>query len=472
MEIGTGREIAASDVQLFQRSFRGQLHLPGGDGYEQGRRVWNGLIDKRPAVIASCADQLDVIAAIRFGRDQGLSVAIRGGGHSVAGLGTCDGGLVIDLSPMRKVTVDSVARTCRADGGVLWGEVDRHTQFFGLAASAGVVSHTGIAGLTLGGGFGWLARKHGLACDNLISADLVTADGECLVAGPGQNEDLLWALKGGGGNFGVVTTFEYAIHPVGPIVLAGSLAWPIERAKEIWQAYREWAPSLPDEMSSGIGLRVQPTDHFIPTAAREMPTISVTVCYAGRVEEGEGLVSALREVAPVLVDDVRPMPYVAVNHMLDIPHGVRSYWKTGHVDELSDELIDLLLDQFEKAPSPASDLFIEHLEGKFGRIPADSTACGPRDAKYRLILDTLWDDPADDESNIAWAHECGDVWKPNFNGRTYVNYLTETQRADVESAYADSTRRQLAKVKAAYDPENFFHVNHNIQPAPPPWPAG
>jgi FAD/FMN-containing dehydrogenase len=468
MEIATGREIAASDVQLFQRSFRGQLHLPGGDGYEQGRRVWNGLIDKRPAVIASCADQLDVIAAIRFARDQSLSVAIRGGGHSVAGLGTCDGGLVIDLSPMRKVTVDSVARTCRADGGVLWGEVDRHTQFFGLAASAGVVSHTGIAGLTLGGGFGWLARKHGLACDNLISADLVTADGECLVAGPGQNEDLLWALKGGGGNFGVVTTFEYAIHPVGPIVLAGSLAWPIERAKEIWQAYREWAPSLPDDMSSGIGLRVQPTDHYIPADAREVPTISVTVCYAGRVEEGEGLVSALREVAPVLVDDVRPMPYVAVNHMMDIPHGVRSYWKTGHVDELSDELIDLLLAQFEKAPSPASDLFIEHLEGKFGRIPADSTACGPRDAKYRLILDTLWDDPADDESNIAWAHECGDVWKPNFNGRTYVNYLTETERADVESAYADSTRCQLARVKAAYDPENFFHVNHNIQPAPSP----
>jgi len=468
MGTATGGELAASDLRLFQRSFRGRLHLPGGDGYEQGRKVWNGLIDKHPAVIACCTDQLDVIGALRFARDQGLPVAIRGGGHSVAGFGTCDDGLVIDLSPMRKVTVDPVVRTCRAEGGVLWGEVDRQTQYFGLAASAGVVSHTGIAGLTLGGGFGWLGRKHGLACDNLLSADLVTADGECVVAGPGQHEDLLWALKGGGGNFGVVTTFEYAIHPVGPIVLAGSLSWPIERAPEIWQAYRQWAPGLPDEMSSGIGLRNQPADHFIPAAAQGKPTISVTACYAGSVADGEALMATLRGVAPVLVDDLRPMPYVAVNHMMDIPHGVRSYWKTGHVDELSDDLLDLLLTQFEKAPSPASDVFIEHLEGKFGRIPADSTACGPRDAKYRLILDTLWDDPADDEANIAWAHECGAVWKPAFSGRTYVNYLTEYERADVESAYADSTRQRLAAVKAAYDPENVFHVNHNITPAAPP----
>lgn len=468
METATGRRAVDSDLRSLQRSFRGQVHLPGGDGYEQRRQVWNGLIDKHPAVIACCTDQLDVIGAIRFARDQGLSVAIRGGGHSVAGLGTCDDGLVIDLSPMREVSVDSVARTCRADGGVLWGEVDRHTQFFGLAASAGVVSHTGIAGLTLGGGFGWLARKHGLACDNLISADLVTADGECLVAGPGQNEDLLWALKGGGGNFGVVTTFEYAIHPVGPIVLAGSLSWPIERASEIWHAYAQWAPGLPDEMSSGIGLRNQPTDHFIPPGAQGVPTISVTLCHAGSVDAGERLVSTLREVAPVLVDDVRRMPYVAVNHMMDIPHGVRSYWKTGHVDELSDDLLDLLLAQFEKAPSPASDVFIEHLEGKFGRIPADSSACGPRDAKYRLILDTLWDDPAGDEANIAWAHECGALWKPTFSGHTYVNYLTEYERADIESAYADSTHRQLAAVKATYDPYNFFQVNHNIRPAAPP----
>jgi FAD/FMN-containing dehydrogenase len=459
--------ISSRAVEPLRRDFKGHLIGPESDAYEHARAIWNGLIDKRPALIARCADSDDVASTLAFARDEELHVAIRGGGHSVAGLGTCDDGIVIDLSAMKRISVDPVGRTARAEGGALWGEVDRQTQVFGLAASAGVVSHTGIAGLTLGGGFGWLARKHGLACDNLISADLITADGERITAGPGEHKDLLWALKGGGGNFGVVTTFEYAVHPVGPTVLAGSLSWPIERAYEVWRFYRDWSLALPDEMSSGIGLRNQPVAHFVPTAARGATTVSVTLCHAGPIDEGERLIAELRDIAPLAFDDVRAMPYVAVNHMLDIPHGVRSYWKTGHIDDLSDGLLAELLAQFELAPSTQSDIFIEHLGGQVARIPAAETAFGPRGAAYRLILDTLWDDPDGDADNISWAHESGSKLKEFFNGDTYVNYLTEHDESDVESAYSDSSRRRLREIKTKYDPENFFRVNHNIKPFEP-----
>jgi len=462
----TATQIVSSEaLRSLASTLDGQVITRDHDEYESARRIWNGMIDRRPAVIAQCHNVGDVVATVRFAREHGLLVAVRGGGHSVAGLSMCDGGIVIDLSPMRGIDVDYARRLAKAEPGVLWGELDRAAQYFGLAASGGVVSHTGIAGLTVGGGFGWLARKYGLACDNLISAEVVTATGEVVTASAEVNSELFWGLRGGGGNFGIVTSFEYRLHPVGPLVVAGSLYWTLEQASDVYRFYRQWTPQLSDDLSTGIGFWRTPNEHFVPQELRGVPMLSVVAVHVGpSIDEGERLVNELRAAVPPAFDDVKTIPYVAVNHMLDVPHGVRSYWKTIHVDTLSDELLETLLELFKRAPSPDSQLYIEHALGAVARVADDTMAFSHRNARYRIIVDALWNEAEDDAENIAWAHEAGAALQPFGTGTSYLNYVADTSEADVRRGYTEEKYRRLVALKHEYDPGNLFSLNLNIKP--------
>jgi FAD/FMN-containing dehydrogenase len=458
--------VSAEALRSLASALQGYVIIDGHDEYDSARRIWNGMIDRRPAVIVRCADVRDVVTAVRFAREHDLVVAVRGGGHSVAGLSTCDGGIVIDLSAMRGITVDYPRRLAKAEPGVLWGELDRAAQYFGLAASGGVVSHTGIAGLTLGGGFGWLARKYGLACDNLTSAEVVTASGNVVTASAEQNPELFWGLRGGGGNFGIVTSFEYRLHPVGPLVMAGSLYWTLDHASEVYGFYRNWTAGLSDDLATGIGIWRAPDEHFIPDDLRGVPMLSVVAVHIGpSIEEGQRLVNELRTAVPPTFDDVKTIPYVAVNHMLDVPHGVRSYWKTIHVETLNDDLLKTLSELFKRAPSPDSQLYIEHALGAVARIPDDAMAFSHRTAPFRIIVDALWSEAADDGPNIDWAHEAGAALQPFATGTSYLNYVADTSEADVRRGYTEAKYRRLLALKDEYDPGNLFSLNLNIKPS-------
>ncbi len=457
---------SAIDDELAE-SFRGQLLLPTSPGYDAARRIWNGAIDRRPACIACCTGVADVIAAVRFARERDLLVAVRSGGHGVGGHALCDGGLVIDLSPMKGIRVDPASRTARAEAGVLWGELDRETQHHWLATVGGIVTHTGIAGLTLGGGIGWLMRKHGATVDNLLSADVVTAQGDFITASEEENPDLFWAIRGGGGNFGIVTSFEYRLHPVGPIVLAGPVFHALQDAPEVLRFYREFIAAAPDELTTIFELSVAPPAPFLPETVHGKQVVMVGACYAGSPDEGAEVVRPLKQFGRPIVDLLGPKPYTALQSMFDpmVPHGWHRYWKSVELPPLTDTAIDTLVEHAPAVSSPKSYCIVFHLGGALARVGADETAFSQRDAAHNVNINAVWteEDP-DGERHIAWARDFFDAMQPHAGGRVYVNFLGEEGDDRVRQAYGARNYERLARLKTVYDPTNFFRLNQNIQP--------
>jgi FAD/FMN-containing dehydrogenase len=423
------------------------------------------MIDRRPALIARCTGTSDVIAAVGFARSEGLTVAVRGGSHNVAGNATCDGGLVIDLSPMKGVRVDIESRTVRAQGGLTWGELDSETQAFGLATTGGLVTSTGIAGFTLGGGIGWLMRKHGLACDNLISADLVTADGQTVHASETENAELLWGLRGGGGNFGVVTEFEFRLHPVSQ-VLGGLVAWPAPAAGDVLRFWRDWVQGTPDDLCTMAAFLYAPPEPFVPPEVVGMPIIAIACCHLDLEGRAQDDLQPLRDFDPA-VDVIGPMPYVAIQGMFDAgaPRGSRNYWRSAYLDDLTDDAIDAVVAHAANLPAPLGQLHVHQLGGAMSRTESGATAFGNREAGFLLNYIGLWLDSAEDEANTAWVKAASDAMEPYGTGARYVNFLADEGQAGVRSAYEPETLSRLQGLKARYDPTNFFHLNQNIPPS-------
>jgi FAD/FMN-containing dehydrogenase len=439
-------------------SFHGDIIVPGTDAYEVARKVWNGMIDRRPACIARCKSVADVQAALRFARDNDLAVAVRGGGHNAAGLAVCDGGLVIDLGGMRDVVVDPKQRIARAGGGATWGDFDRATAEHGLATTGGAVSTTGIAGLTLGGGLGWLMRSYGMTCDNLVGAEVVTADGQVVRASATENPDLFWGLRGGGGNFGIVTTFEYALHPVSTI-FGGMLLYPLASARDVLRVYREVTMSAPDALTVFAAMMHAPDG---------TPVIALVICYNGAADEGERAIKAFRDFATPIAGEVGPMPYTALQSMLDagFPEGLQVHWRSEFVQSIPDALIDAAVSAFERVPSPLSALMFEQFGGAVKRVPRDATAFDQRDADYNLVIVSRWTDPADADPNVRWARATSEAAQAFTNGRVYVNYIGAGEAPDrVRASFGADKFDRLAKIKRKYDPTNVFRLNQNIPPS-------
>jgi FAD/FMN-containing dehydrogenase len=446
--------------------FLGAVLEPGDNGYEAARRIWNGDIQRRPAMIARCTGTADVMAAVRFARERELSVAVRGGGHAVAGHALCEGGLVIDLSPMIGVRVDPVAGTVRAQGGCLWRHVDHETQAFGLAVTGGIVTHTGIGGLTLGGGIGHLMRRLGLTIDSLASCDVVTADGEFLVASEDENPELFWGLRGGGGNFGIVTSFEYQLHPLGPIVLAGVLAWPMAQAVEVLRTFRDFVAEAPDEVGIMANLRLAPPLPVFPEKLWGQPVVALVVCYAGPIEEGQEVLRPLLEFKTPAVDAVRPKPYLAHQALFDpaYPHGRHYYWKSWKLPPLSDPAIEVIVEQARAISSPLSAIPIFTLGGAVARVEDDATAFSGRGCAHDINFVASWlpDDP-EPERHKAWARTAWEAMRPYSDG-VYVNFLSDEPSTQVRVAYGAAKYARLTSLKSKYDATNFFRFNQNIAP--------
>jgi FAD/FMN-containing dehydrogenase len=444
----------------------GELIAPGDSRYDEAREVFNAMHDKRPAVIARCASTEDVVAALEFARKHGLVVAVRSGGHSVAGLSVCDGGLLIDLSGLKSVEVDPVARTARAGGGVLWGEFDAATQEHGLHTPGGRVTTTGIGGFTTGGGYGWTSSKYGLTCDNLISAEVVLADGRVVTASEQENEDLFWGIRGGGGNFGVVTQFEFRLHELGPTVLAGLALWSIERAPEVLRGWRDYVDRAPDELSTACVVLTAPPEEFVPDHLKGQVALGMALIYVGDPEEGAPIVQPLRELGPEL-DHIGPMPYTAFQAALDgsAPHGKRSYWRGEYLNGLSDGAIATFL---EHAPSltaaamPFSQMIIFRIGQGVAATADEETAFSHRDADYLFHPISVWDDPADDARVIAANREFCEAMRPHVTGGAYLNFTPEDR---VRDAYGDAKYERLVALKDEYDPGNLFRLNQNIKPS-------
>jgi FAD/FMN-containing dehydrogenase len=450
---------SSTTFEPLRATLSGALLEPGQPGYDEFRMVHNGTVDCQPAAIVRCHTVADVADAVNFGRGAGLELTVRGGGHNVAGRAVCDGGLMIDLAPMKGIFVDAKARTARAQGGVTWGEFNRATQVHGLATTGGVIGTTGIAGLTLGGGLGWLMGKYGLCVDNLRSAEVVTAAGEVLQASANENPDLFWALRGGGGNFGVVTSFEYSLHPVGPMVTGGVVAFPIERAAEVLKFYREFTSNLPDELTAFAGLLHAPDGSGTRIAA-------ILSCHCGTPEQAEADYKPLRSFATPVMDALGPIPYSALNSMLDagFPKGARNYWKSSFVADLSDEAIRTMTEQFAEVRSPMSGLLLEHFHGAVSRVPVEATAYGLRTTGFNFLAAAQWLENSDDAPNIAWARQAFQAMEPFLGRGGYVNYMGGDETEDrVVEAFGPNYKR-LREVKRRYDPENLFHMNQNILP--------
>jgi FAD/FMN-containing dehydrogenase len=456
---------AIEEIQI--DGFDGQLIEPEHPDYDTARAVWNGAVARRPRLIARCTGAADVAAAVRYARANNLEIAIKGGGHNVAGTAVCDDGLVIDLSNMRAVLVDPTNRTARVQGGALWGDVDRETQAHGLATTGGIVSHTGVAGLTLGGGIGWLMRKHGLTVDNLVSADLVTADGDHVRASEDMHPDLFWALRGGGGNFGVVTSFEFRLHPVGPILLAGPLIWDAADAPEVLRLYRDLLGDAPDELGSVVRFGTAPPAPDFPEDLHWRPVMIINVCYAGSVEEGVAALRPLRDSGSPRLDLVAPRAYVEHQSGIDptVLHGWHYYWKSTHLPELSDDLIDMLTQHGFAASSPRSYAALFHLGGAVSRVAEGHTAFGNRGASHAITLDGVWrPGEAYAGHDTEWVKRFFTALDPFRNG-VYVNFLDRDEQPDrVREAYGDDTYERLRDVKTEYDRDNVFHHNQNIRP--------
>jgi FAD/FMN-containing dehydrogenase len=449
--------VASAAAEL--ASFAGQLLTPADTGYEDARKVHNGLVDKRPALIARCRGEADVVDAIDLTRKLGLEVAVRGGGHNVAGRATIDGGVMIDLSLMNSIHVDPKSRTVRVQGGANWGELNRETQLHGLAVTGGVVSTTGIAGLTLGGGLGWLMGKYGLALDNLRAVEVVTAGGKILRASAQEEPDLFWAVRGGGGNFGVATSLEYDLHPVGPTVMGGPIVHPIDRSRAVLEFYRQSTRSLPDEHTLFATLAHAPDGSGTKVAA-------LVTCHCGPSGEAERAMRPLKEFGVPVLDAVGPILYSQLNSMLDAnyPKGALNYWKSNFLTELSDAAIDTMIGCFARCPTPMGQLLLEHIHGAAIRVGAGDTAFPHRKEGYNFLVLAQWMQPADTSVCIAWARETYDRMQPFFAAGRYVNYLDDDEAGDpVAAAYGPNYRR-LQQIKAKYDPKNFFRMNQNIQP--------
>jgi hypothetical protein len=453
------------DVQQFAGGLRGRLVRSTDPGYDEARAIYNAMIDRRPALIVRCAGVADVIQAVSFARRNGLVLAVRGGGHNVSGNAVCEGGVVVDLSPMKGMWVDPEQRTARVEAGLTWAEVNHELQAFGLGATGGVIGTTGVPGLTLGGGLGWLVRKHGLACDNLLSIDVVTADGKVVRASETENADLFWGMRGGGGNFGIATSFEFRVHAAG-VVLAGLLAYPIESAGEFLQAWRDFEATAPEEWTGGTVLLTAPPAPFVPEEFHGRQVVGLAGVYSGPIEQGEALLQPLREFGQPVVDLIQPMPYSAAQTMIDAlyPTGFQNYWKAQFLPGISDELIDTMLAHFADVPSPMTSVVLEHNgDGAVNRVDDDATAFGYRDHSYILIIMSLWPDPADSDRNIAWTRGLYEALRPFTRPGVYVNYLGEEGEDRVKEAYGNKYRRLVA-LKNKYDPTNFFHLNQNIVP--------
>jgi FAD/FMN-containing dehydrogenase len=441
-------------------ALRGQVILPGDPAYDRARRVWNGMIDRHPALIVRCAGTSDVLASVAFAREAELPVAVRGGGHNAAGNGVCDGGIVIDLSRMKGVRVDPEARTARAEPGLTWGDFDAETQVFGLATTGGVISSTGIAGLTLGGGIGWLMRKHGLTCDNLLAADVVTADDRLLHASATEHPNLFWGLRGGGGNFGIVTSFEYQLHEVDQ-VLAGTVTYPFAQATEVFRFFREFTATAPDELTCYGNLAGDTERGAI---------VSIDVCFTGKVEAGETALRPLRLFGQPLSDTIalrRYRDWNTTGPARDFPHGDRNYWKSSFLQELSDAAVETLIARMRVAPSlDTCFIVVQQMGGAMNRVEVDATAFPHRDVSANLVIVATGFAVADDDRHIAWVRETWAAMRPFTRDAVYLNYLGEDEVGRVGSAYGAESYARLAALKRTYDPENLFRINHNIRPAP------
>lgn len=460
--------IPAKAVGALRTRFRGALLRPGEDGFEEARRIWNGAIDRRPGLIARCTGTGDVVEAVRFARDHDLLVAVRGGGHAVAGHAVCDQGLMIDLSLMKAVRVDVETRTAKAAGGLLWGELDRATQRFGLATTGGIVSHTGIAGLTLGGGLGHLMRKLGLTVDNLRSVDLVTADGEVRHVDADTDPELFWGVRGGGGNFGIATAFEYQLHPVGPMVLGGPVVWPLSDAPEVLRLVREFAADAPDELGITIGARLAPPMVLLPPEAYGQPVFILLLVWAGDPVVGRDVIAPLRRLGTPIADVVKPAPYMFLQSMLDAgaPHGMHYYWKSHRLPVLDDDIVEVVMERIGSITSPFSQISGWAMGGAVSRVDADATAVGEREPGFEVNIVAAWQ-PGDPEPDrhVGWVRGAWERMRPHSTG-VYTNFLSDEGAAGVELAYGDRLKR-LTALKDVHDPDNFFRMNANIEPSSP-----
>jgi hypothetical protein len=460
--------IGEATISELRDGLRGTVVLPGDPDYDEARAVWNGMHDKRPALVIRCAGTADVIAAVRFARSQGLPIAVRGGAHSIAGFSTVDDGVVIDLSPMQGVIVDPAARTAKAQGGVTWNGFDRETQAFGLAVTGGLVSSTGLGGFTLGGGIGHMARTHGLTCDNLISADVVTADGTLVHASEQENPELFWGLRGGGGNFGIVTAFEYRLHHHGPIVYGGPIFYPGETSGDLLNLYREWTAGQPPEVNSLIALTTAPPLPFLPPEVHGKPVAIMAGCYVGPVEDGEKHYQALKDFGPPIADLLGPMPYLALQSLLDPlwTAGASNFFKSGYLTGLGTDVVDTVVDFVDRRPAGMmSEFHVHHMGGAIDDVAADGTAYAGRGAPYVWNVVTRWEDPAHAAGNIGWSREIGTALEPFSTGQAYVNFIGDTGADRVQQAYPPDTYRRLAALKRQWDPENVFRLNQNIEPS-------
>jgi FAD/FMN-containing dehydrogenase len=448
-----------SDIAAFAKGLRSRLLRPGDDNYDEARRVWNGMIDKRPALIVRAAGVADVIQAVEFARESGLVFAVRGGGHNVSGNAVCDGGLTLDLSLMRSVRVDPKRQSLRAEGGTLWRDLDHEAEAFGLATTGGLISSTGIAGLTLGGGLGWLMGSYGLACDNLLSVDLVTAAGELVTASASENADLFWGLRGGGGNFGVATSLEYRLHPVGPM-LGGLIIHPLEQAADLFRFYEVFTREAPDALGSMLLFVTSPDGERVAALA---------VCYNGPPEQGEVLLAPLRSFGSPLADTIGPMRYTQIQQMFDegFPAGLQNYWRSSFLEHLDGDGIEAIVERFRQAPSPQAAIAIEQLGGAVARVSAEDTAFNHRASRFNLLILGMWPERHAKAENVRWVQSISEALAPHASRRVYVNYLGQSGDEGVgrvEAAYGPEAYARLVALKNQYDPENLFRLNQNIQP--------
>ncbi len=457
---GGSIEIEMAAVENLSGGLRGSVLLQGSEGYEDTRRIWNGMIDRRPAIIARCVGAADVASAVNFAREHDVLVAIRGGGHNVAGNAVCDGGLMIDLSRMRGVHVDPKARRARAAGGATWGDFDAETQAFGLATTGGLISDTGVAGLTLGGGIGWLLPSYGLACDNLTSVDIVTAEGAILTASEDENDDLFWGLKGGGGNFGIATSFEFNVYPVGPILFGGMMLYPLDEAQTILRRFVDLMADAADELGALAGFTTTPDG---------LPVLALIAVYNGPVADGEAALASLRSFQKPLLDTFGPAPYRKTQTLFDAgtPPGLRYYWKSSFLDSLPDDALATVIERAKSRPSSRSKIFLEFLGGAFSRVPREAAVFDHRKSPYNLLIIGSWEQAAEDEINRTWARETWHSMEPYASEGVYVNYLgTEADEGSnrLAEAYGPGKFDKLVALKQKYDPTNLFRMNQNIRP--------
>ena len=452
-------------IESFRAQLRGELLTPASPGYDEARTIWNAMIDRKPALISRCAGVADVMNSVNFARDNDLLLAVHGGGHNIGGKAVCDGGLMIDLSGMKSVRVDPEARRAHVEPGATLGDFDHEAQAFGLATPTGINSTTGVAGLTLGGGFGWLSRKYGLTADNLVSAEIITADGKRLVTSETEHSDLFWAIRGGGGNFGIVTNFEFQLHPVGPEVLAGLVVFPIEDAESTLRKYRSFAKSVSDDLTVWVVLRKAPPLPFLPEDVHGREVIVVAFLYAGDLEEGTQLIEPLRNFRDAYGEYFGPMPFTAWQQIFDplLTPGARNYWKSHNFSELRDATIDVIVEYAHRLPSPHCEIFIAQMGGQTSRLTEDATAYTERDTRFIMNVHGRWETPEEDDRCIAWARDLFEASAPHATGGAYVNFMTDDEGDRVAAVYGSNLDR-LAQIKRRYDPGNLFRVNQNIKP--------